>query len=162
MRKRNYKQKDLSCLQQIKFFGIFFIVVAFAFLPETEMIFYTLFVSVISITILCLLVYSGMDLSNRHIVKSKEKSDIFKPIFDGFLYAMVFIFKSMYFHLRTRIIFIINIIIFSLPMIGLFYGWTANDFKLSRSHDRKTHRIWTWGGAPTPELKYPMRLAMRT
>ena len=130
MRKRNYKQKDLSCLQQIKFFGIFFIVVAFAFLPETEMIFYTLFVSVISITILCLLVYSGMDLSNRHIVKSKEKSDIFKPIFDGFLYAMVFIFKSMYFHLRTRIIFIINIIIFSLPMIGLFYGWTANDFIL--------------------------------
>jgi hypothetical protein len=30
--------------------------------------------------------------------------------------------------------------------------------ELSRSH-RKSHRIWTWGGAPS---SHPMRLAMRT
>ena len=128
MRKRNSKQKDWSTLQKIKFYGISFIVIGFAF--SFEVFFQTLLLNVICISILCILVYMGMELYTRHSVRFGGKSGVFKPIFNGFLYTMGFIFKSMYFHLRTRIVFAYNIIVFILPMIGLFYGWTANDFIL--------------------------------
>ncbi len=128
MRKRDSKQKDLSTLQKMKFYGIFFIVMGFAF--SFEVFFQTLLLNVICISILCILVYMGMELYKRHRLEFGGKLGFFKPIFNGFLYTMGFIFKSMYFHLRTRIIFAYNIIVFILPMIGLFYGWTANDFIL--------------------------------
>ena len=128
MSKRNSKQKDLSIDQKIKYFGIFFLVVGLAY--SFEVFFQTLLVNVICLTFLCVLVFMGMELYTRERVEFGGKLGVFKPIFNGFVYTMGFIFKSMYFHLRTRIIFAYNIIVLILPMIGLFYGWTANDFIL--------------------------------
>ena len=72
MRKINSKQKDLSTLQKIKFYGIFFIVTGFAF--SFEVFFQTLLLNVICISILCILVYMGMELYTRHSVKFGGKS----------------------------------------------------------------------------------------
>ena len=120
MRKRNSKQKELSTDQKIKYYGIFFLVVGLAY--SFEVFFQTLLVNVICLTFLCVLVFMGMELYTRERVEFGGKLGVFKPIFNGFVYTMGFIFKSMYFHLRTRIIFAYNIIVLILPMIGLFYN----------------------------------------
>ena len=98
------------------------------------------------ISIFAILCYHGMGLSERHPVKfgGKPNLNLFKTLFKGLIYTFSFIIKSMYFHLRKRILFGYNLFILTIPVIGVFYDWNANDFVLITFLNLAATLIFLW------------------
>lgn len=107
---------------------IIFIILFFLFAS----VFNALLAIGLPLSIFAILCYVGMGLTERHPVKfgGKPNFQLFKTLFKGLIYTFSFIIKSMYFHLHKRPIFIYNLFILSIPIVGVFFDWNANDFVL--------------------------------